>query len=73
MSNQGNQSRYGKLYTADEEGNRRSFVGFIDISERKECLNCFDYFIKNDSLHCKHEKMETSSADSTFAQHVDAE
>lgn len=56
MSNQGNQSRYGKLYTADEEGNRRSFVRFINVSERKECPNCFVFFIKNDNLHCKHEE-----------------
>lgn len=56
MSNQGNQRRYGKLYIADEEGNRRSFVGFIDISDWKECPNCFVFFIKNDNLHCKHEE-----------------
>lgn len=56
MSNQGNQSIYGKSYTADEEGNRHSFIGFIDISERKECPNCFDFFIKNDNLRCKHEE-----------------
>lgn len=55
MSYQGNQSRYGKLYIADEEGNRRSFVWFINVSERKECPNCFVFFIKNDKLHCKHE------------------
>lgn len=55
MSNQRNQSRYGKLYTADEEENRHSFVGFTDVSESKECPNCFVFFIKNDNLHCKHE------------------
>lgn len=72
MSNQGNQSRYGKLYTADKKGNELSFVGFIDVSVRKECPNCFVFFIKNDNLHCMHETLETLSADSTFVQHADA-
>lgn len=56
FGNQENQSRYGKLYTADEKGNKLSFVGFIDVSVRKECPNCFVFFIKNDNLHSMHEK-----------------
>lgn len=73
MSNQGNQSRYGKLYTADEEGNRRSFVGFINEVRGKNALIVLSSLLRITIYTVSMRKMETSSADSTFAKHVDAE
>lgn len=73
MSNQGNQSRYGKLYTADEEGNRRSFVGFINEVRGKNALIVLSSLLRMTIYTVSMRTMETSSADSTFAQHVDAE